>query len=67
MTDALKLAAGREFVKRVEADLGYALDSHIIDLFMDNADKLNFTDEDCLAVGNVVYADKGIAPTKKWW
>ena len=67
MTDQSKIDQGRAFVKRVEADLGYALDNNIIDLFMDNSEKLNFSDEDCLEVGNAVYADKGIAPTKKWW
>ena len=62
-----KIEQGRAFVKQVEADLGYAIDSHIIDLFFDNAKKLSFTDDDCLEVGNAVRADKGLAPVRKWW
>lgn len=67
MLDAVKIQQAREFVKRVEADIGHALDSHIIDLFFDNSDKLNFTDEECLLAGNVIQSDKGLPQTKKWW
>lgn len=62
-----KVAQGRAFVAKVEADIGYALDSHIIDLFFDNAEELGFTDDECLEVGNAVRADKGFAPVAKWW
>ena len=62
-----KIEQGRAFVKQVEADLGYAIGNHIIDLFFDNAKKLGFTDDDCLDVGNAIRADKGLAPVHKWW
>lgn len=62
-----KLEQGRAFVAKVEANVGHALDSHIIDLFMDNVDKLGFSDVECLEVGNAIRADKGLKPVIKWW
>lgn len=62
-----KLAQARAFVRKVEGDLGHSLDSHIIDLFFDNAEKLGFSDDDCFAAGNAIRADKGLAPVAKWW
>lgn len=62
-----KIEQARAFVVQVEADIGHALDSHIIDLFFDNADKLGFTDDECLEVGNAIRVDKGLASVAKWW
>lgn len=62
-----KLARGRALVAKVEADLGYAITSNIIDLFMDNARALNFSDMDCLDVGNAIRVEKGLMPVAKWW
>lgn len=67
MTLASKIEQGREFVLKVECDLGHALENHIIDLFFDNADRLGFSDDECLEVGNTIRADKGMPPVKKWW
>jgi 3D (Asp-Asp-Asp) domain-containing protein len=67
MATTAKIEQGRAFFLRVEADLGHSLKDHIIDLFMDNAEKLGFTDDECLEVGNVIQADKGLSLTKKWW
>lgn len=62
-----KLTKARAFVAKVEADLGHPLDSHILDLFFDNADELGFSDDDCFEIGNAIRADKGLTPVKKWW
>ena len=62
-----KIEQGREFVRRVEADLGHALTDHIVDLFFDNAAKLGFSDDDCLTVGNAIRTDKNLPPVPKWW
>lgn len=62
-----KIKKAREFVAKVEADLGHELDSHIIDLFMDNAVKLGFTDDECLTAGNLIRVEKGLPVVGKWW
>lgn len=62
-----KIAKGRAFVASVETNMGRTLTSNIIDLFMDNAKELGFTDDECLVVGNVVRTDKGLRPVAKWW
>lgn len=67
MATAVKLAQGRAFVAKVEADIGRPVMDHIIDLFMDNADTLGFSDVDCLDVGNAVRADKGLPAVARWW
>lgn len=58
MTDEERSKA-RAFVAKVEADLGYTLTDHIVDLFFDNAEELGLTDEECVAAGNLIRADKG--------
>lgn len=62
-----KMIAGKAFFARVEADMGHPVTDHIIDLFMDNAEELGFSDDECLEIGNAVYADKGLPPVAKWW
>ncbi len=60
------LAKARALLLNVETAQG-RLDAHIIDLFMDNADTLGFSDDDCLAVGNVIRTERGLPPVAKWW
>lgn len=62
-----KIEQGRAFVARVEASMGRAVDSHIVDLFFDNAADLGFSDDDCLLVGNAIRADRGLPTIDKWW
>lgn len=62
-----KLEQGRAFVAQVEAKMGRVIDSHIIDLMMDNADTLGFSDDECLEVGNAIRSDKGLPTVAKWW
>ena len=51
------LTHARRLVANCERDLGYALQTNIIDLICDNTD---WTFERCEAVGNVIYKEKGI-------
>jgi hypothetical protein len=67
MTTPEKLKLGRAFFATVEKSIGYSVTDHIIDLFFDNSAKLNFSDDDCLNVGNAIRADKGLPPVAKWW
>lgn len=62
-----KLVQARQFVTKVEADLGHAIDSHILDLFFDNAEALAFTDDECFELGNAIRAEKGLSRVAKWW
>lgn len=62
-----RIEKGRKFVASVERDLGHPLQDHIIDLFMDNAERLGFSDDDCLEVGNAIHANKGLSSVAKWW
>jgi hypothetical protein len=62
-----KLEQGRAFIGLVERDMGHAVEHGIIDLFFDNAEKLGFTADDCLTVGNAIRGEKGLKPVAKWW
>ncbi len=63
----MKLTKGRAFFARVEQSMGRSLEHNIIDLFMDNARELGFNEDDCLMVGNIIRADKGLPTVPKWW